>query len=125
MNKSKAKVKSTGLRSSPYSTGILMEALFTRRRTQKPIHAAFLCLHHSMPRGIKAFLFVAMETFYPLHFLLSLVFFVLVHLSEAGLWLYSPLITGLKELMNSETPSKPSWDLGLNLGSKENSIAKW
>lgn len=57
-----------------------MAALFSGMEID--VHA--VCLHHSVPRDLKAFLLVAMETFYPLHFLLSLVFFVLVHLTEAG-----------------------------------------
>lgn len=65
------------------SEGFIMDEYFNH----SPIHivqdhVVFLYLHHSVPRGIKAFLFVAMEMFYPLHFLLSLVFFVLVHLCE-------------------------------------------
>lgn len=65
--------------------GFIMVDNYSNRN---PIHTAedrvvFLCLHHPVPRGIKAFLFVAMETFYPVSFLLSLVCFVLVHLSEA------------------------------------------
>lgn len=73
------------------------------------------CLHCTMPRGIKVFLFVAMETFYPLHFLLSLVFSALVHLSKTEFWWYSPGDTDnrvLKELMNTDVSSKSPRDLG-------------
>lgn len=76
---------STGLKLSIWMTRILIAGLFSRCRTKIQVHVVCLCLHHSMPRDIKAFL-CCHGNLLPFTFPTVTCIFALVHLCEAEYW---------------------------------------